>query len=120
MFFLPTVLVLMIEVLVGVFVMTFFCRFRYECEGRFAGSILGKTSSNERKTFPSIKVRDIILLCEGNILMVVCSLSSFISHLANIFFPLQPFWRDLLCFLHLVAANILLAFLFVCGALSEY
>ena len=31
-------------------------RFRYECEGRTAGSILGKASTNEHKTFPSIKV----------------------------------------------------------------
>lgn len=32
-------------------------RFRYECEGRSAGSIPGETSTPERKTFPSIKVR---------------------------------------------------------------
>ena len=31
-------------------------RFRYECEGRSAGSIPGETSTPERKTFPSIKV----------------------------------------------------------------
>jgi len=31
-------------------------RFRYECEGRSAGSIPGETSTPERKTFPAIKV----------------------------------------------------------------
>ena len=31
-------------------------RFRYECEGRSAGSILGENSTNEHRTFPSIKV----------------------------------------------------------------
>ena len=31
-------------------------RFRYECEGRTAGSIVGETSSIEKKTFPTIKV----------------------------------------------------------------
>lgn len=32
-------------------------RFRYQCEGRSAGSIPGENSSNEKKTFPTIKVR---------------------------------------------------------------
>lgn len=31
-------------------------RFRYECEGRSAGSVPGEKSTTERKTFPSIKV----------------------------------------------------------------
>ena len=31
-------------------------RFRYKCEGRSAGSIPGESSSNEHKTFPSVKV----------------------------------------------------------------
>ena len=31
-------------------------RFRYECEGRSAGSIPGAGSTNERKTFPTIEV----------------------------------------------------------------
>lgn len=31
-------------------------RFRYECEGRSAGSIPGASSIPENKTFPSIKV----------------------------------------------------------------
>lgn len=31
-------------------------RFRYECEGRSAGSIPGDKSSTERKTFPTIKI----------------------------------------------------------------
>ncbi|KAL4237781.1 hypothetical protein ACF0H5_002493 [Mactra antiquata] len=33
-------------------------RFRYECEGRSAGSIPGETSTPERKTFPSIKIHN--------------------------------------------------------------
>ncbi|XP_046555158.1 putative transcription factor p65 homolog [Haliotis rubra] len=33
-------------------------RFRYECEGRSAGSIPGEHSSSERKTFPTIKIRN--------------------------------------------------------------
>lgn len=31
-------------------------RFRYECEGRSAGSIPGVNSTNEYKTFPTIQV----------------------------------------------------------------
>lgn len=31
-------------------------RFRYECEGRSAGSIPGVNSTPENKTFPSIRV----------------------------------------------------------------
>lgn len=31
-------------------------RFRYECEGRSAGSIPGESSTAEKKTFPTIKV----------------------------------------------------------------
>lgn len=31
-------------------------RFRYECEGRSAGSIPGVRSTQENKTFPSIRV----------------------------------------------------------------
>lgn len=33
-------------------------RFRYECEGRSAGSIPGETSTPERKTFPAIKIHN--------------------------------------------------------------
>lgn len=33
-------------------------RFRYECEGRSAGSIPGANSTPENKTFPSIRVSD--------------------------------------------------------------
>lgn len=33
-------------------------RFRYECEGRSAGSIPGVNSTPENKTFPSIRVSD--------------------------------------------------------------
>ena len=35
-------------------------RFRYQCEGRSAGSIPGENSSNEKKTFPTIKVRSLV------------------------------------------------------------
>jgi c-Rel proto-oncogene protein len=31
-------------------------RFRYECEGRSAGSLPGATSSHDKKTFPKIQV----------------------------------------------------------------
>ena len=31
-------------------------RFRYKCEGRSAGSLPGEHSTNEQKTFPTIKV----------------------------------------------------------------
>ena len=31
-------------------------RFRYECEGRSAGSIPGESSTADKKTFPTIKV----------------------------------------------------------------
>lgn len=31
-------------------------RFRYKCEGRSAGSLPGERSTNEQKTFPTIKV----------------------------------------------------------------
>lgn len=31
-------------------------RFRYECEGRSAGSIPGVSSTNELKTYPTIEV----------------------------------------------------------------
>nr|ABL63469.1 NF-kappa B [Pinctada fucata] len=33
-------------------------RFRYECEGRSAGSIPGESSTNEKKTFPTIKIHN--------------------------------------------------------------
>jgi len=36
-------------------------RFRYKCEGRSAGSLPGEHSTNEQKTFPSIKV-DMMLI----------------------------------------------------------
>jgi len=35
-------------------------RFRYKCEGRSAGSLPGEHSTNEQKTFPSIKVDAIL------------------------------------------------------------
>lgn len=34
-------------------------RFRYECEGRSAGSIPGERSTAENRSFPSIRVKDI-------------------------------------------------------------
>lgn len=33
-------------------------RFRYECEGRSAGSIPGEGSTSEKKTFPTIKIHN--------------------------------------------------------------
>ncbi|XP_069063824.1 transcription factor RelB isoform X1 [Pleurodeles waltl] len=36
-------------------------RFRYVCEGRFAGSILGASSTDENKTLPTIELSD----CDG-------------------------------------------------------
>jgi c-Rel proto-oncogene protein len=33
-------------------------RFRYECEGRSAGSIPGENSTNDNKTYPTIQVND--------------------------------------------------------------
>ncbi|KAL1462322.1 hypothetical protein WDU94_014163 [Cyamophila willieti] len=33
-------------------------RFRYECEGRSAGSIMGKESTNDAKTYPTIRIRN--------------------------------------------------------------
>ena len=33
-------------------------RFRYECEGRSAGSIPGEKSTNEQKTYPAIQVSE--------------------------------------------------------------
>ncbi|KAK7468202.1 hypothetical protein BaRGS_00036563 [Batillaria attramentaria] len=33
-------------------------RFRYQCEGRSAGSIPGENSTNEKKTFPTIKIHN--------------------------------------------------------------
>lgn len=33
-------------------------RFRYECEGRSAGSIPGVNSRSEHKTFPTIQVKN--------------------------------------------------------------
>lgn len=34
-------------------------RFRYECEGRSAGSVPGQHSTTENRTYPTIKVRDL-------------------------------------------------------------
>ncbi|XP_041352913.1 putative transcription factor p65 homolog isoform X2 [Gigantopelta aegis] len=42
-------------------------RFRYECEGRSAGSIPGERTSAEKKTFPTIKIHNY----SGNAIVVV-------------------------------------------------
>ncbi|XP_013180060.1 PREDICTED: embryonic polarity protein dorsal isoform X3 [Papilio xuthus] len=42
-------------------------RFRYECEGRSAGSIPGVNSTSERKTYPTIEISG----CNGNAIVVV-------------------------------------------------
>ncbi|XP_045534738.1 embryonic polarity protein dorsal isoform X3 [Papilio machaon] len=42
-------------------------RFRYECEGRSAGSIPGVNSTSERKTYPTIEISG----CSGNAIVVV-------------------------------------------------
>lgn len=42
-------------------------RFRYECEGRSAGSIPGASSTPENKTFPTIKIEGY----QGKVVVVV-------------------------------------------------
>ncbi|BFZ11484.1 hypothetical protein BsWGS_14523 [Bradybaena similaris] len=42
-------------------------RFRYECEGRSAGSVPGENSSNEHRTYPTIKIHG----CSGPAIIVV-------------------------------------------------
>ena len=39
-------------------------RFRYECEGRSAGCIPGTNTTNENKTYPTIKVKLKTLICK--------------------------------------------------------
>lgn len=46
-------------------------RFRYECEGRSAGSILGESSTEASKTLPAIEVRAAVV--PGNRIVVVPS-----------------------------------------------
>lgn len=50
-------------------------RFRYECEGRSAGSIPGVNSTPENKTFPTIQV--IIVMYLSSSFLDVLSASSF-------------------------------------------
>jgi hypothetical protein len=50
-------------------------RFRYECEGRSAGSIPGVNSTPENKTYPTIQV--IIVICLSRALVDVLNASSF-------------------------------------------
>ena len=73
-------------------------RFRYECEGRTAGSILGKASTNEHKTFPSIKVESpshtiMTVICLNYFTVMLWLVSNFI--LTNRC-SIRCFWR-LLC-----------------------
>jgi len=49
-------------------------RFRYECEGRSAGSIPGINSTPENKTFPSIKVSYVVIQWSFKLLRCICSL----------------------------------------------
>ncbi|XP_022103669.1 transcription factor p65-like isoform X3 [Acanthaster planci] len=35
-------------------------RFRYECEGRSAGSLLGVKSNSDRKTYPTVKIKNYV------------------------------------------------------------
>jgi hypothetical protein len=50
-------------------------RFRYECEGRSAGSIPGVNSTPENKTFPTIQV--LIVMYLSSTFLDVFSASSF-------------------------------------------
>ena len=47
-------------------------RFRYECEGRSAGSIPGERSTPENKSYPTIKVSCICLLLTLHMTRVFC------------------------------------------------
>lgn len=51
-------------------------RFRYECEGRTAGSIPGQNSTKDNKTFPSIRVRNY----QGTAVIVVSCVSKSVPH----------------------------------------
>ena len=37
-------------------------RFRYKCEGRSAGAILGESSANDNRTYPMIQVRGVDII----------------------------------------------------------
>ena len=54
-------------------------RFRYKCEGRSAGSLPGERSTNEQKTFPTIKVNVPVIqeiFGKANILYIVILINS--------------------------------------------
>ncbi|XP_072939157.1 embryonic polarity protein dorsal [Epargyreus clarus] len=54
-------------------------RFRYECEGRSAGSIQGVNSTPDRRTFPTIEIGGYV----GTVLIVVCCVTCdepYLSH----------------------------------------
>ena len=51
-------------------------RFRYECEGRSAGSIPGVNSTPENKTFPTIQVNFHKTMFEMKTCTVLCEMCS--------------------------------------------
>lgn len=53
-------------------------RFRYQCEGRSAGSLPGANSTNERKTYPTIE----IVNYHGKALVVVSCVTMLVEHFA--------------------------------------
>jgi hypothetical protein len=54
-------------------------RFRYECEGRSAGSIPGVNSTPENKTFPTIQVKLKSLLSLLSIMLTVVVILTFLA-----------------------------------------
>ncbi|XP_063774290.1 proto-oncogene c-Rel [Pseudophryne corroboree] len=42
-------------------------RFRYKCEGRSAGSILGERSTENNRTYPSIQLQNVNYNCKGKV-----------------------------------------------------
>ena len=46
-------------------------RFRYECEGRSAGSVPGETSTNDHRTYPTIKVCPLLITLNYNTLHLI-------------------------------------------------
>jgi len=55
-------------------------RFRYKCEGRSAGSLPGERSTNEQKTFPTIKV-NVILMIFCRVIKVHINITVFTVHI---------------------------------------
>lgn len=47
-------------------------RFRYKCEGRSAGSLLGEKSTSDRKSFPTIRVSNADIICLN---AIVCKIN---------------------------------------------